>query len=360
MKILITGGAGFIGSNLVDHFLSLGYKVVCLDNLSTGFEHNISHHFNNPNLTFIRGDIREFVDCKKAIAGCNSVLHQAALGSVPRSIADPITTSSVNISGFLNVLVAARDEKVNRFVYAVSSSTYGDSPKLPKVENEIGKPLSPYAITKYTNELLAEVFAKTYGMQCIGLRYFNVFGKRQDINGVYAGVIPLWTKQLFHHESPTINGDGSYSRDFTYIENVVQANEKALLVKAEDIAERKIEYIKIGADENKIASLNPKSDIQKESESTFFSEVFNIAYGTSTSLIELYNLLRNSLAKFDSDIMKLEPKFGPYRVGDVQHSQASILKGRTMLGYDPEINLQTGIDRTVEWYYNNLLTQIKK
>jgi UDP-N-acetylglucosamine 4-epimerase len=235
MKILITGGAGFIGSNLVDHFLDLGYSVVCLDNLSTGYEHNISHHFSNPNFIFIKGDIRDIETCKKAVNGCDYVLHQAALGSVPRSISDPINTNSVNIDGFLNVLITARDAKVKRFVYAASSSTYGDSKKLPKIEEEIGKPLSPYAITKYVNELYADVFAKTYGMQCIGLRYFNVFGKRQDPNGAYAAVIPLWVKQLINHERPVINGDGTYSRDFTYIENVIQANEKALFTPDEQI-----------------------------------------------------------------------------------------------------------------------------
>lgn len=226
-KILITGGAGFIGSNLVDHFLELGHGVVCLDDLSTGYEHNISHNFNNPNFTFIKGDIRDLDTCKKAVEGCDYVSHQAALGSVPRSIADPINTNSVNIDGFLNVLVSARDAKVKRFVYAASSSTYGDSKKLPKVEDEIGKPLSPYAITKYVNELYADVFSKTYGMQCVGLRYFNVFGKRQDPNGAYAAVIPLWVKQLIKHDRPVINGDGSYSRDFTYINNVVQGKRKS-------------------------------------------------------------------------------------------------------------------------------------
>lgn len=235
MKILITGGAGFIGSNLVDHFLNQGHEVVCLDDLSTGFKKNVEHNFDNPNFTFIEGDIRDLETCKLATLNCDYVTHQAALGSVPRSIEDPANTNSVNIDGFLNVLIAARDAKVKRFVYAASSSTYGDSKKLPKVEEEIGRPLSPYAITKYVNELYADVFAKTYGMQCIGLRYFNVFGKRQDPNGAYAAVIPLWVNKLINHESPVINGDGTYSRDFTYIDNVIQANEKALFTPEEQI-----------------------------------------------------------------------------------------------------------------------------
>ena len=245
MKILITGGAGFIGSNLTDHFLNLGHKVIVLDDLSTGFEKNISHHFDNSNFQFIKGDIRDFKSCKEAVKDCDYVLHEAALGSVPRSIKDPANTNSVNIDGFLNILIAVRDEGVKRFVYAASSSTYGDSKALPKVEDKIGKPLSPYAITKYVNELYADVFAKTYKMQCIGLRYFNVFGKRQDPNGAYAAVIPLWVKKLINHESPLINGDGSYSRDFTYIENVVQANEKALFTSDEDIAKGQHEYYNV-------------------------------------------------------------------------------------------------------------------
>jgi len=259
-KILVTGGAGFIGSNLVDHFLEFGHEVVCLDDLSTGFEHNISHNFDNKNFKFIRGDIRDLDTCKKAVEECDYVSHQAALGSVPRSIADPINTNSVNIDGFLNVLVVARDAKVKRFVYAASSSTYGDSKKLPKVEDDIGKPLSPYAITKYVNELYTDIFAKTYGMQCIGLRYFNVFGKRQDPNGAYAAVIPLWVKQLINDERPRINGDGSYSRDFTYIDNVTQANEKALFTSAEQICKGQKKYY---------------SEIEKVIlQENFFSEVF--------------------------------------------------------------------------------------
>ena len=251
IKILITGGAGFIGSNLIDHFLKQGHKVVCLDNLATGFEHNMQHNYDNPNFTFIKGDIRDLETCKTAIKGCDYVLHEAALGSVPRSIKDPITSNDVNVGGFLNMLIAARDEGIKRFVYAASSSTYGDSKKLPKVEDEIGKPLSPYAITKYVNELYADVFAKTYGMQCIGLRYFNVFGKRQTPDGAYAAVIPLWVKELINHKQPKINGDGSYSRDFTYIENVIQANEKALFTSDENIAQGQREYYNIDLDSHK-------------------------------------------------------------------------------------------------------------
>lgn len=251
MKILITGGAGFIGSNLIDHFLTKGHQVVCLDNLATGFEHNMEHNYSNPDFEFIKGDIRDLEVCKKAIKGCDYVLHEAALGSVPRSIKDPITTNDVNVGGFLNMLIAARDEGITRFVYAASSSTYGDSKKLPKVEDEIGKPLSPYAITKYVNELYADVFAKTYGMQCIGLRYFNVFGKRQTPDGAYAAVIPLWVKELINHQSPHINGDGSYSRDFTYIENVIQANEKALFTTNEQIIKGQYEYNNIDLENHK-------------------------------------------------------------------------------------------------------------
>ena len=227
--ILITGGAGFIGSNLCKHFLEKEYKVVCYDNFATGHRKNIISLLNNDNFSLIEGDIRNLEDCKKATQNVDYVLHQAALGSVPRSIADPITTNEVNVSGFLNMLVASRDAKVKRFIYAASSSTYGDSEILPKVEEVIGKPLSPYAITKYANELYADIFSKTYGLETIGLRYFNVFGRNQDPNGGYAAVIPKFVKQLINHESPIINGDGSFSRDFTYIDNVIQMNELAIL-----------------------------------------------------------------------------------------------------------------------------------
>ena len=238
MKLLITGGAGFIGSNLCEHFVGKGYDVVCLDNLSTGFMHNIEHLLIKEHFRFIQGDIRDIDTCREAVKGCDVVLHEAALGSVPRSINNPIATNATNIDGFLNMLVAARDEGVKRFVYAASSSTYGDSKELPKIEHNIGRPLSPYAITKFVNELYANVFASLYGLETIGLRYFNVFGRRQDPNGAYAAVIPLWVKALINHEAPYINGDGSYSRDFTYIDNVIQANELAATVSHDDIVEK--------------------------------------------------------------------------------------------------------------------------
>ncbi|RJQ60614.1 MAG: SDR family oxidoreductase [Stygiobacter sp.] len=344
-KILITGGAGFIGSNLVDHFLEKNFEVVCLDNLSTGYEHNISHNFPNPNFTFMKGDLRDLEICKDAVTGCDYVTHQAALGSVPRSIADPINTNSVNIDGFLNMLVVARDAHIKRFVYAASSSTYGDSKKLPKVEHEIGKPLSPYAITKYVNELYAEIFATTYGMQCIGLRYFNVFGKRQDPNGAYAAVIPLWVQKLINYESPVINGDGSYSRDFTYVENVIDANEKALFTSSEKIVEGQKEYYNLDVNTSEIGQT------QNQYEGECFSEVFNIAYGENTSLLELFEILRNYLSKFDKKIGDIKASFGPIRNGDIPHSQASILKAKVLLGYSPKFNALSGFERTAEWYF---------
>jgi UDP-N-acetylglucosamine 4-epimerase len=292
------------------------------------------------------------------VAGCDYVLHEAALGSVPRSINDPATTNEVNISGFLNMLIAARDEGVKRFVYAASSSTYGDSKKLPKVEDEIGKPLSPYAITKYVNELYADVFAKTYGMQCIGLRYFNVFGKRQTPDGAYAAVIPLWVKKLIKHQSPVINGDGSYSRDFTYIENVIQANERALFTSNDDIAKGQYEYYNIELDFHKYYNeqKNKKKNSTKSSftPETFFSEVFNVAYGGNTNLIELFEALRDNLAKFDYNIQKLVPKFGPFRPGDIPHSQASIKKAEMILNYKPLYDARTGFEKVAEWYYETL------
>ncbi len=358
-KILITGGAGFIGSNLIDHFLKLGHKVVCLDDLSTGFEHNIAHNFNNPNFTFIKGDIRNLQICKEAIKGCDYVSHQAALGSVPRSINDPINTNSVNIDGFLNMLIAARDEKVKRFIYAASSSTYGDSKKLPKIEDEIGKPLSSYAITKYVNELYADVFSKTYGMETIGLRYFNVFGKRQDPKGAYAAVIPLWVNSLISLKAPVINGDGSYSRDFTYIENVVQANEKAMFTKTADIIKGQKEYYNLELDNHKYP-LNKKQKSQNDESEIdvnkpyFFSEVFNIAFGGNTTLIELFNTLRSCLAVYNKDISKIEPIYGEYRIGDIPHSQASVLKAKTIIGYNPKYSAVEGFEKASEWYYKNL------
>ena len=330
MKILITGGAGFIGSNLCEHFVGKGHDVTCLDNLSTGFLHNIEPLKAAPNFRFIQGDIRDLDTCREAVKGRDVVLHEAALGSVPRSINDPINTNANNIDGFLNMLVAARDEGVKRFVYAASSSTYGDSKELPKVEHHIGRPLSPYAITKFVNELYANVFSSLYGLETIGLRYFNVFGRRQDPNGAYA------VKALIRHESPFINGDGSYSRDFTYIDNVIQANELAATVSKEEIVKRSTLY-------NMDLPANAPLDL-----------VFNVAYGGNTTLIDLYNCLRENLAKFDPEIAGIEPTFRANRAGDIPHSQASILKAQRVLGYQPKFDARAGFAAACEWYWNNI------
>lgn len=319
-KILITGGAGFIGSNLCEHFLSKGYKITCLDNFATGHRYNIEHLFSNPNFELIEGDIRNLEDCKNAVKGATYVLHQAALGSVPRSINDPITSNEVNVSGFLNMLVASRDEGVKRFVYAASSSTYGDSENLPKVEDRIGKPLSPYAITKYVNELYADIFGKTYGLQTIGLRYFNVFGRKQDPNGAYAAVIPLFVKKFISHESPVINGDGNYSRDFTYIDNVIQMNELAM------------------------TSENTEA----------VNTVYNTAFGDRTTLNDLVKYLREFLSEYDPEIANVEVIHGPNRVGDIPHSLASIDKARRLLNYNPEYSMREGLKEAVKWYWENL------
>jgi UDP-N-acetylglucosamine 4-epimerase len=319
-KILITGGAGFIGSNLCDYFIEKKYQVVCLDNFATGHLHNLDGVINNTNFTLIEGDIRNIEDCHKAVNGVDYVLHQAALGSVPRSIKDPITTNAVNVSGFLNMLTAARDAKVKRFIYAASSSTYGDSKGLPKVEEVIGKPLSPYAITKYVNELYAEIFSKTYGIETIGLRYFNVFGRKQDPNGAYAAVIPLFVKQFMNYESPVINGDGNYSRDFTYIDNVIQMNELAMLT------------------ENSQA----------------VNTVYNTAFGDRTTLKQLVQLLKVNLAQFDPKIAEVEVLHGPNRAGDIPHSLASIEKAKNNLGYNPQFSIGQGIKEAVSWYFHNL------
>jgi UDP-N-acetylglucosamine 4-epimerase len=283
--ILITGGAGFIGSNLSEHFLGLGHKVICLDNFSTGHRHNLKDFIENPNYKLIEGDIRNLEDCTKAVQGVDYVLHQAALGSVPRSINDPITTNEVNVSGFLNMLVASRDAKIKRFIYAASSSTYGDSEGLPKVEEVIGKPLSPYAITKYVNELYAEIFSRTYGLETIGLRYFNVFGRKQDPDGAYAAVIPKFVRQLINLESPLINGDGNYSRDFTYIDNVIQMNELAINTK----------------------------------DSAAINTVYNTAFGDRNTLNDLVKYLKQYLSEFDPNIADVEISYGLNRVGDIPH-----------------------------------------
>ena len=336
MKLLITGGAGFIGSNLCEYFVEKGYDVVCLDNLSTGFLRNIQHLIGKSNFSFIEGDIRDLDTCRRAVKGCEVVLHEAALGSVPRSINDPITTNANNITGFLNMLVAARDEHVKRFVYAASSSTYGDSKELPKIEHNIGRPLSPYAITKFVNELYANVFSSLYGIETIGLRYFNVFGRRQDPNGAYAAVIPLWVKALINHESPFINGDGTYSRDFTYIDNVIQANELAATVSHEDIVKQAGLY-------NMNLPQNAPIDM-----------VFNVAYGGNTTLNDLFNCLRVNLAKYDSEISTIEPIYRDNRAGDIPHSQASIIKAQRILGYQPRYSAIQGFEEACEWYWNNL------
>jgi UDP-N-acetylglucosamine 4-epimerase len=367
-NILITGGAGFIGSNLCEHFIEKGYQVRCLDNFATGFKSNIEPFLEKENFEFIEGDIRDLETCQTACKGMDYVLHQAALGSVPRSIKDPITTNEVNSNGFLNMLVAARDQDIKRFVYAASSSTYGDSKKLPKIEEEIGKPLSPYAITKYVNELYADVFAKTYNMQCIGLRYFNVFGKSQTPDGAYAAVIPLWVKELIQHKSPIINGDGSYSRDFTYIDNVIQANEKAMLTPTEDIIKRSRDYYNEDLDNHKYFNKEDQTDHSKNQQTNHelvrdsnrvqtrhsINEVFNIAYGGNTNLLDLFNALRTELAKHDDKISTIEPEFGPVRPGDIPHSQASIVKAKMLLGYDPKYSAPEGFAKACEWYYNSL------
>jgi UDP-N-acetylglucosamine 4-epimerase len=326
MKIVITGGAGFIGSNLTEYFLSKDYQVVCLDNFSTGHRHNIEGFLSNPNYKLIEGDIRDFETCKKAVDGVTYVLHQAALGSVPRSINDPITSNEVNVSGFLNMLVASRDANVKRFVYAASSSTYGDSESLPKVEDKIGKPLSPYAITKYVNELYAEIFSKTYGLETIGLRYFNVFGRKQDPNGAYAAVIPKFVMQFMNYESPLINGDGNFSRDFTYIDNVIQMNELAML------------------------SNNPKA----------VNTVYNTAFGERTTLNDLVKSLKAYLSEFDNKIANVEVIYGPNRVGDIPHSLASIDKAKELLNYNPKFSMKEGLKEAVQWYWNNLQVKGEK
>ena len=347
-KVLVTGGAGFIGSNLVEYFLKNNNEVICLDNLSTGHRKNITGFLKHPNFQFIEGDIRDMEACKKAVHDCEYVFHQAALGSVPRSIKDPVTTNSVNIDGFLNMLTVSRDEQVKRFIYAASSSTYGDSEELPKLEENIGRPLSPYAITKVVNEYFAKVYSELYGLETIGLRYFNVFGKRQDPNGAYAAVIPLWVKKLIHHEQPVINGDGSFSRDFTYIDNVIQANELAALVKGDVLLQRVKEYFKSRPlEQTKHLSARAKNP-------NFVFEVFNVAFGGNTTLNELYYALQSNLSLFDPEIKKIEPIYGPERSGDIPHSLASVDKARAILGYNPEYNAEKGFEMACEWYYQNL------
>lgn len=319
-KILVTGGAGFIGSNLCEALLEQEAFVTCLDNFATGKRENIVPFLKNDQFTLIEDDIRDGETCQKSCAGQDFVLHQAALGSVPRSINDPVTSNEVNVGGFLKMLVAAKDAGVKRFVYAASSSTYGDSESLPKVEEVIGKPLSPYAITKYVDELYAEVFKRTYDFDTIGLRYFNVFGRRQDPKGAYAAVIPKFVMQLMSHESPIINGGGEYSRDFTYIDNVVLMNLLA------------------------ISSENTEA----------VNQVYNTAFGERTTLNDLVRYLKEYLSEFDPKIAEVEVKYGDYRKGDVPHSLASIDKAKKLLNYNPQFSMKDGLKEAVTWYWNNL------
>jgi len=323
---LVTGAAGFIGSNLVERLLGLGQKVVGLDNFATGHRHNLSavmHAVGDDawqRFTFYEGDICSLDDCHRAMVGVDYVLHQAALGSVPRSLEDPITTNRSNIDGFVNMLVAARDAKVKRFVYAASSSTYGDHPALPKVESEIGKPLSPYAVTKYVNELYADVFANAYNMETIGLRYFNVFGPRQDPQGAYAAVIPRWFEEILQGRQSKINGDGETSRDFCFIDNTVQANILAAITDRPDAV----------------------------------NQVYNVAVGNRTTLNELYFGIRDLLAEEVPEASSLTPGYGDFRAGDVRHSQADISKAREHLGYAPKYNVAAGLKLTANWFLANL------
>ena len=322
---LITGVTGFIGSNLLETLLQLGQKVVGLDNFMAGYQHNLDMVQDAvgaerwANFQFVRGDVRDSACCYRACEGVDYVLHQAALGSVPRSIAEPQLSNDCNITGHLNMLVAAREAGVKGFVYAASSATYGDEPTLPKQEDKIGRPLSPYALTKYVNELYAEVFARCYGFKSIGLRYFNVFGKRQDPEGAYAAVIPLWFKALLKGEPVTINGDGETSRDFCYIDNCVQAN--ILAACADDAAK---------------------------------DEIYNIAFGERISLNQLFYALREEVSRFRPEAAGMEPVYGPFREGDVRHSLADVSKARRLLGYDPEYDVMQGVSLAALWYYKHL------
>lgn len=317
--ILVTGAAGFIGSNLCEYLLDIDAKVKALDNFATGHKKNLSALCSNDNFQLIQGDIRDLNTCQKACQDVDFVLHQAALGSVPRSIEDPINTNSANIDGFLNMLVAARDQKVKRFVYAASSSTYGDSKALPKIEDNIGNPLSPYAITKYVNELYAQNFKLIYDLDTVGLRYFNVFGRKQDPDGAYAAVIPKFVIQLMNHQSPIINGDGTFSRDFTYIDNVIQMNILA---------------------------------ITSENESAL-NQIYNTAVGDRTTIKQMAELLKEYLSVHDPEIANIPIKHGPNRKGDVPHSLASIEKAQNLLGYQPTHEFKSGLKEAVDWYWDN-------
>lgn len=323
-KILVTGGAGFIGSNLCEELVKLGHHVVCLDNFSTGHMSNIENLLENHSDYFelIEGDIRSFETCLKSVEDVDIVFHEAALGSIPRSINDPITTNNVNIGGFLNMLVAARDCHVKRFIFAASSSTYGDSIELPKVEDRIGKPLSPYALTKYVDELYAEVFQKTYGLEYIGLRYFNVFGRRQDPNSMYAAVIPLFIKQFCSNKRPKINGDGDNSRDFTFIDNVIEMNLLAM----------------------------------NTTDNSALNQIYNTAGGEQTTINQLAGMIRSFLSNYNPAINDIEPIYGPFRLGDIRHSLASIDKAKRLLGYCPIKSFEEGLKDTVKWYWEHIGT----
>lgn len=323
MKVLVTGGAGFIGSNLCEALLKQGHKVKCLDNFSTGQIKNLLSLLEEYPETFQLqlGDIRNMEDCRKAVKDMEYVLHEAALGSVPRSINDPVTSNDVNVGGFMNMLVASKDEGIKRFVFASSSSVYGDDTSLPKVEGVVGNQLSPYAITKYVNELYADIFAQLYGMEYIGLRYFNVFGRRQNPDATYAAVIPIFVKQLMKHESPLVNGDGEYSRDFTYIDNVIQMNLLAL------------------------TTTNPEA----------VNQIYNTAFGERMSLNELTRFLKDYLSKLDPAIADIEIKYGPNRTGDIPHTLASIDKAKRLLGYEPQYSICSGLQKTMKWYMESMI-----
>ena len=319
-KVLVTGGAVFIGSNLVESLLASGNNVVCLDNFSTGKRENIRDFIDNPDFKLIVGDIRNYDDCLNAVKDIDIVFHQAALGSVPRSIKDPATSTDLNIGGFVKMLFASKEEGIKRFIYAASSSTYGDHPGLPKVEDRIGKPLSPYGITKFVDELFADNFSRIYGIDTIGLRYFNVFGRRQDPEGAYAAVIPRFVSMLMRHEAPVINGDGSYSRDFTYIYSVIKANHLAALAKSPE-------------------ALN---------------QVYNIAHGERTTLNRLFEMIREYAGKHVPEVLEIQPVYGPERAGDIPHSQASVEKAGQRLGYGPACTVAEGLKQAVEWGRRNL------
>ena len=320
MKVLVTGGAGFIGSNICDDLLTKGANVVCLDNFMTGRKSNIAHLENNSHFSLIEGDIRDYTTCEKAVSGCTHVCHQAALGSVPRSIEDPITTNAINISGTLNVLVAAQKEGIKRFVFASSSSVYGDEAAMPKIEERIGSPLSPYATTKLVNEFYAMVFKRVHGMEIIGLRYFNIFGRRQDPEGVYAAVIPKFVDLIIQKKQPLIFGDGEQSRDFTYIDNVLQMNRKALVSDNEEA----------------------------------FGEMFNVACGSRISINDLFEKIKTLLGQFEESLLDIAPIYREERLGDIKHSLADISKAKRLLNYSPTHDCNQGLEAAIEWYWNDL------